>query len=56
MEEALASEPAEVAYAQHEGGETAAWDAKKLERDGTRPVVYSSRGSHASYFGSALYL
>ena len=56
VEEALASEPVEVAYAQHEGGETAAWDAKKLERDGTRPVVYSSRGSHASYFSSALYL
>lgn len=55
-EEALSSEPFEVAFAQHEGGETAAWDAHKLERDGTHPVVYSSRGSHASYFGSALYL
>ncbi|MDH3682390.1 MAG: Vps62-related protein [Acidimicrobiia bacterium] len=55
-EEALASEPIEVAYAQHEGGETAAWDAEKLERDGTHPVVYSSKGSHASYYSSALYL
>ncbi len=56
VEEALASEPVEVAYAQHEGGETASWDAKKLERDGSHPVVYSSKGSHASYFSSALYL
>ncbi len=56
VEDALASEPIEVAFAQHDGGETAAWDAAKLDRDGSRPVVYSSKGSHASYFGSALYL
>ncbi|MDH3755805.1 MAG: Vps62-related protein, partial [Acidimicrobiia bacterium] len=56
VEEALTSEPIEVAYAQHEGGEVADWDDAKLERDGLHPVVYSSRGSHASYFRSALYL
>ncbi len=54
--EALAGEPMSVGYAQHEGGEQADWDSSKLERDGNRPVVYSSAGSHASYFGSALYL
>ncbi|HEX7095511.1 MAG TPA: hypothetical protein VF183_06495, partial [Acidimicrobiales bacterium] len=52
-EEALRVEPTSVGYAQHEGGERADWDDDKLEREGTHPVVYSSAGSHASYFGSA---
>lgn len=55
-EEALDIEPVSVGYAQHEGGERADWDSAKLERVGDRPVVYPSAGSHASYFGSALYL
>ncbi|MEO1056749.1 MAG: Vps62-related protein [Actinomycetota bacterium] len=53
---ALETTPVEIGYAQHEGGERADWDASKLTREGDRPVVYSSAGSHASYFGSALYL
>ncbi len=56
MRQALASEPVSVGYAQHEGGERADWDDAKLERQGSRPVVYPSVGSHASYFSSALYL
>jgi hypothetical protein len=56
VEEALRTEPVSVGYAQHEGGERADWDADKLDREGDRPVVYPSAGSHASYFGSALYL
>lgn len=56
IEEALSSEPTEVGYSQHEGGERADWDSGKLEREGDRPVIYSSAGSHASYFGSAVYL
>ncbi|MFV2039327.1 MAG: hypothetical protein ACC660_03705, partial [Acidimicrobiales bacterium] len=47
IEEALATEPTSVGYAQHEGGERADWDSSKLERDGSRPFVYSSAGSHA---------
>lgn len=54
--EALAAPPVAVGYAQHTGGERASWDDDKLERDGDRPIVYAARGSHASYFGSALYL
>ncbi len=56
VEEALTVDPIEVGYAQHEGGERAAWTSAKLERVGDRPVVYPSAGSHASYYSSALYL
>ncbi len=56
VEEALQQEPVEVAFAQHSGGETAEWDAPKLEKEGTRPLVYASRGSHASYYGPGLWL
>jgi hypothetical protein len=55
-EEALAQEPIAVAFAQHSGGEAADWDAPKLEKEGVRPVVYASRGSHASYYGPGLWL
>ena len=56
VDQALGSQPVAVGFSQHEGGERAAWDDAKLERVGDHPVVYSSAGSHASYFGSALYL
>lgn len=54
--DALAGEPLAVGFSQHVGGERARWGDPKLERDGDRPVVYPSAGSHASYFSSALYL
>ena len=55
--EALAAEPAEVGYSQHEGAERADWGDDKLELvDGTHPVVYPAAGSHANYFESALFL
>jgi hypothetical protein len=56
VEAALQTEPMEVGYAQHTGGETAEWNSDKLEKEGTHPVVYSSNGSHASYFEQALFL
>jgi hypothetical protein len=56
VEEALATEPVSVGYAQHEGGERAGWNSSKLERDGERPVLYTSQRSHASYYSPALYL
>lgn len=56
VEEALATDPVSAGYAQHEGGERADWGSSKLTLDGDRPYVYPSAGSHASYYGSALYI
>jgi len=56
VQEALETQPVAVGFSQHEGGERADWDDSKLEREGDRPIVYSSAGSHASYYGSAPYL
>lgn len=53
---ALKTKPSEVAYSQHEGGERAAWDDPKLERDGNHPIAYAAAGSHANYYSSALWL
>ena len=54
---ALGTSPVEVGYSQHEGAERAAWDDPKLERvDGTHPVVHPADGSHANFYGEALYL
>jgi len=55
-EEALTVDPVSTGYAQHEGGERVDWESDTLERVGDRPVVYPSAGSHASYYGSALYI
>jgi hypothetical protein len=54
--EALRTEPSEVGFAQHEGGESADWDDEKLEKVGDHPVVYPAAGSHASYFSDELWL
>jgi hypothetical protein len=55
--QALKQAPAEVGYSQHEGAERAAWTDHKLERvDGTHPVVHPAAGSHANFYGEALYL
>jgi hypothetical protein len=55
--EALATEPVEVGYSQHEGAEAAGWDDEKLELvDGTHPVVHPAAGSHANHYGEGLYL
>jgi hypothetical protein len=54
--EALRKGPYEVDLAQHAGGERADWTDPKLEKQGTHPVFYDATGSHADYFGTALYL
>jgi hypothetical protein len=50
-------EPEEATYAQHTYGEKAAWaDVEKEDGPGgPAPVVYSARGSHASYFRPGVY-
>jgi hypothetical protein len=54
---ALATDPLRAVFAQHEGGEVAAWDDPRLTVvDGTHPEVHPAAGSHATYFGDALYL
>jgi hypothetical protein len=56
-EEALGRKPVEIGYSQHEGAERAAWGDDKLELvRGTHPVVHPADGSHANFFGEALYL
>ena len=54
--QALMSAPTEIVVFQHAGGEHASWDASKVQRRATHPVVYSAAGSHATFYGSALWL
>ncbi len=54
--QALTASPFKIVVFQHAGGEHADWDDSKVERRGTHPVVYSAAGSHATFYGSALYL
>jgi hypothetical protein len=49
-------EPDEIILFQHAGGERAAWTDSKVQKDGTRPVVYSAAGSHATFYDSAVYV
>ena len=54
---ALDSAPVALAYSQHEGAEVAPWGDLRVEVVGdTHPVVRPAAGSHANYFGDALYL
>src|SRR3954471_1174384 len=45
--------PDVAVYAQHKYGSQSGW--LDVEKDGDRPIVYSARGSHASYFHAGLY-
>ncbi len=54
--EALAAGPSEIALFQHEGGEKGGWDDPKVQKEGTHPVVYPAAGSHATFYGPAVYV
>jgi hypothetical protein len=49
-EQALATQPRSVGFAQHTGGERSDWDDTKLDKEGDRDRL-PSQGSHATYFG-----
>jgi hypothetical protein len=53
---ALKTGPYEIALYQHAGGEKASWTDEKVQRRRTHPIVYPAAGSHATFFGSAVYL
>src|SRR5262245_10337029 len=53
---ALAAEPVEVGYSQHEGAERADWDDEKLGRVGLRPIVFPAAGSHANFYDESLHI
>lgn len=57
VEDALATNPDRVGFAQHGNGELADWDDTKLGlEDGTHPIAYPAAGSHATFFGNNTYL
>jgi len=56
VEEALGKDPYGVGFAQHGGGEPADWNDTKFARDGNHPIAYPAAGSHATYYGSHIYL
>lgn len=55
-EEALPEEPSEIILFQHAGGERAGWDDSKVQKDGSRPIVYPAAGSHATFYDSTVYV
>lgn len=54
--EALREEPSEIILFQHAGGERASWEDGKVQKEGTHPIVYPAAGSHATFYGSAVYV
>jgi hypothetical protein len=54
--QALQRTPKEIGYSQHEGAERADWDDDKLQRQGSHPVVFPGRGSHANYYKQTIWL
>ena len=54
--QALEQGPTRMVLFQHRGGEQADWDDPKVEKRGTHPVVYPAAGSHATFYGPAVYV
>ncbi len=56
-EQALKTGPYQVDYAQHSGGERAAWVGDpKLTKDGTHPLEHIVTGANAGFFQRKIYL
>lgn len=54
--EALRTEPIGVAYSQHSNGERAEWGDPRIRTEGDHLLVFTARGSHASFYGPGLWL
>jgi hypothetical protein len=54
--QALEQGPTRMVLFQHRGGEQADWNDPKVEQRGTHPVVYPAAGSHATFYGPAVYV
>ena len=54
--EALHTTPIGLAYSQHSNGERAAWGDPRIRTQGDHLIVYTARGSHASFYGPGLWL
>ena len=53
VQQALTTTPTSLAFAQHEGSETALWTDPKVHKDGDHVAVYPGQGSHAAYYTQA---
>ena len=54
--DALERPPVEIGYSQHSGAERADWGDDKLQKQGSHPVVFPGRGSHANYYKQTVWL
>ncbi len=54
--QALVDGPSRMILFQHAGGERADWNDSKVQKDGSHPIVYPAAGSHATFYGSAVYV
>jgi hypothetical protein len=55
-EEALQQGPTRTAYSGHAGGELSHWTDKKLEKQGDRPILYVTTGSHAAHYSEGTFI
>jgi len=55
-QEALSQNPAQVGYGQHGGGELADWGSDKIGIQDGHPLAYPGAGSHATYYGSEVFV
>ena len=56
VEEALQQEPTRTAYSGHAGGELANWTDKKLQKQGTHPIVFVTTGAHAAHYSEGTFI
>ena len=53
---ALKTAPYEMGLSQHNLGEGALWTDPKVQKQGSRPIIYPGRGSHANFYSQGLWL